>query len=145
MPDFELALLLLMAVAVIVTIARKLGIPYPILLVIAGLVLGFVPGIPQVKLEPELVLVIFLPPLILSAAWQTPVRDLRRNLRAVLLLSVGLVLFTTLIVGLIAYATTPALSLAAAFLLGAIVSPTDALAATTWSTKRSSSRRRTTR
>ncbi len=68
MPDFELALLLLMTVAVIVTIARKLGIPYPILLVIAGLVIGFVPGIPQFKLVPELVLVIFLPPLIFAAA-----------------------------------------------------------------------------
>ena len=131
MPDFELALLLLVAVAVIVTIARKVGIPYPILLVIGGLVLGFVPGIPPVKLEPGLVLVIFLPPLIFSAAWQTPVRDLRQNLGPVLLLSVGLVLFTTLVVGLIAYATNPGLSLAAAFVLGAIVSPTDALAATT--------------
>ena len=131
MPDFELALLLLVAVAAIVTVARKVGVPFPILLVIGGLALALIPGIPHLELEPELVLVIFLPPLILSAAWQTPVRDLRRNIRPVLALSVGLVLFTTLVVGLVAVVANPGLSLTTAFLLGAIVSPTDALAATT--------------
>jgi Na+/H+ antiporter len=130
MAAFELILLLLGLVALIVTLARKIGIPYPILLVIGGLALGLVPGVPSLALDPQLVLVVFLPPLIMSAAWQTPIRDLRANVRPVVLLSVGLVLFTTVVVALVAHAMVPGLPLAAAFALGAIVAPTDAIAAT---------------
>jgi Na+/H+ antiporter len=130
MADFELILLLLFVVALIVTLARKIEIPYPILLVVGGLALGLIPGIPRLALDPQIVLVVFLPPLILSAAWQTPIRDLRANRRPVLLLSVGLVLFTTLVVGLVAKAVVPGIPIAAAFAFGAIVAPTDAIAAT---------------
>jgi CPA1 family monovalent cation:H+ antiporter len=130
-PDFELVLLLLVVVAVIVSISRHVGIPYPILLVIGGIALGVLPGLPDVQLNPELVLVVFLPPLILAAAWRTPIRDVRDNVQPVLLLSVGLVVFTTLVVGGVTAIVVPGLTLAAAFALGAIVSPSDVLAATT--------------
>ncbi|HEY3524223.1 MAG TPA: Na+/H+ antiporter [Candidatus Limnocylindrales bacterium] len=131
MPDFDLILVLLVAVAVIVSIARRIGVAYPILLVIGGIVLGLVPGVPEIDLDPSLVLVIFLPPLVFAAAWETPVRDFRENLVAVLLLSVGLVLFTVAVVGVAALAVVPGLLVAGAFVLGAIVAPSDALAATT--------------
>lgn len=131
MSDFELILVLLVIVAVIVTVARRLHIPYPIMLVIGGLIVGFAPGLPRVTLDPEVVLVVFLPPLILAAAWQTPIRDLKKNIRPVLSLSVGLVLFTTFLVGLVAHAIVPGLELVPALVLGAIVSPPDALAAST--------------
>lgn len=130
MAEFELILLLLVVVAMIVTLARKIEIPYPILLVLGGLALGLLPGIPSLQFDPQLVLVVFLPPLIMSAAWQTPIRDLRANRRPVLLLSVGLVLFTTLVVAMVLRALVPSLPIAAAFAFGAVVAPTDAIAAT---------------
>src|SRR4051794_38638707 len=130
MPEFELVLLLLVAVALIVTLARRLNVPYPILLILGGLVLAAIPQVPDIELDPEVVLVVFLPPLIFAAAWQTPVRDLRRNRRPVLLLSVGLVLFTATLVALALHLLLPSLPLAAAFAFGAIVAPTDAIAAT---------------
>jgi monovalent cation/hydrogen antiporter len=130
-PDFELVLLLLVIIAILVTVARKVGVAYPILLVLGGIAIGLAPGVPSVTLDPQLVLVVFLPPLIFAAAWETPVRDLRENVGKVLLLSIGLVLFTVLVVGVVAAALVPGLALAAALVLGAIVSPSDALAATT--------------
>jgi Na+/H+ antiporter len=131
MPDFDLILLLLVAIAVIVSVARRIGVAYPILLVIGGIAIGLIPGMPEVQLDPSLVFVVFLPPLVFAAAWQTPVRDFRDNLVTVLLLSVGLVLFTVVVVGAAAIAVVPGLVGAAAVVLGAIVAPSDALAATT--------------
>ncbi len=130
MTDFELVLILLAAVAVTTAASRKLGLAAPILLVIVGLGLASLPFFPDVELPPEIVLVFFLPPLLFAAAWQTPLRGLKENRRPILLLSVGLVIFTTLVVGFVISATG-ALTLAAAITLGAIVSPPDALAATT--------------
>ena len=86
---------LFLAVAGLSTLARRLSIPYPILLVIGGLVLGVVPGLPEVELEPDLVLVIFLPPLLFYAAFNSSLRDLRADARAISLTSIGLVLATT--------------------------------------------------
>ena len=126
----EVVLVLALMVALVVTAARKLDLPYPILLVVAGLGLGLVAAFPKVELEPELVLVVLLPPLLFAAAWQTPIRDFRANRRPILLLSVGLVLFTTFVVGFVLQAALPALPLAAALALGAIVAPPDAIAAT---------------
>jgi Na+/H+ antiporter len=127
----ELLLLLLMvAVAGLSILARPLGVPYPILLVLGGLVLGFIPGLPAVELSPELVLVLFLPPLLYVAAFFSSLRDLRADLRAISLSAVGLVLFTMGAVAVTAHALVDGLSWGAAFTLGAIVSPTDALAAT---------------
>jgi CPA1 family monovalent cation:H+ antiporter len=121
---------MLAAVAALVTLARVLGVPYPIFLVLGGLGLGFLPGVPRIELEPELVLLIFLPPLLYSAAFFASLRDLRRNARPITLLSVGLVLATCGAVAVVVHAVVPGLSWEAAFVLGAIVSPTDPVAAT---------------
>jgi CPA1 family monovalent cation:H+ antiporter len=105
-------------------------VPYPILLVLGGLLLGFLPGLPAVELPPELVLVVFLPPLLYQAAFFSTLRDLRADLRAITTTAVGLVLVTMAAVAVTAHALVDGLSWAVAFTLGAIVSPTDALAAT---------------
>jgi CPA1 family monovalent cation:H+ antiporter len=104
-------------------------IPYPILLVVGGSVLGFVPGIPEVELEPDLVLVIFLPPLLFHQAYFSSLRDLRRDMRTITLSAVGLVLVTMAIVAVVLHAVIDGLPWAAAFAFGAIVAPTDPLAA----------------
>src|SRR4029079_12814710 len=102
---------------------------YPILLVLGGLVLGLIPGIPRVRLNPEFIFLFFLPPLLFPAALFTSWREFRANLRPITLLAVGLVLFTTVTVGLLAHYFM-GLPLAAGFVLGAIISPPDAIAAT---------------
>jgi CPA1 family monovalent cation:H+ antiporter len=124
-------LFLLVTVAALTALARVLGVPYPILLVIGGSLVGFAPGVPDVQLEPDLVLLIFLPPLLFNAAYFTSVRDLRAQARPIALSAIGLVLLTTCSVALVAHAAIDGLPWAAAFALGAIVSPTDPLAATT--------------
>jgi CPA1 family monovalent cation:H+ antiporter len=121
---------LLFSVAVLVTAARVLDVPYPIFLVLGGLGLGLIPGIPNIELQPDLVLLIFLPPLLYSASFFTGLRELRQNIRPISLLSVGLVLATALAVALVAHALIDGMSWPAAFVLGAIVSPTDPVAAT---------------
>lgn len=120
---------LLVAVAVLALAARKLHIPYPILFVIAGLLIGLVPGLPRVRLNPDLVFVFFLPPLLYPSALFTSWRDFRANLRPIGLLSVGLVLFTTCTVAWLAHEFM-GMGWAAGFVLGAIISPPDAIAAT---------------
>jgi monovalent cation/hydrogen antiporter len=126
----ELVVGLLIAVAGLAQLARKVEVPGPILFVVGGVLLGFVPGLPKVHLDPDLVFFLFLPPLLYPAALFTSWRDFRANLRPILLLAVGLILFTTLAVGFLAHYFIPDLPLAAAFVLGAIISPTDAIAAT---------------
>jgi monovalent cation/hydrogen antiporter len=121
---------LLFSVAVLVTTARVLDVPYPIFLVVGGLALGLVPGIPNIELEPALVLLIFLPPLLYSASFFADLRELRRNIRPISMLAVGLVLATAVAVALVAHALIDGMSWPAAFALGAIVSPTDPVAAT---------------
>jgi len=125
----ELFLGLLVAIAALSTVARLIGVPYPILLVIGGLVLGLIPGLPDVQLNPDLVLVIFLPPLLYSAAFFASLRDLKADLRAISLLAVGLVIATACGVALIAHALIDGMSWGAAFTLGAVVAPTDPIAA----------------
>jgi CPA1 family monovalent cation:H+ antiporter len=120
---------LLLAVAVLAMLARKSNISYPILFVIGGLVLGLVPGIPKVTLNPDLVFLFFLPPLLFPAALFTSWRDFRANLRPISLLAIGLVLYTTVAVAYLAHYFLN-LPLAAGFVLGAIISPPDAIAAT---------------
>src|SRR3954447_25504844 len=92
---------LLVAVAVLSALATRVGVPYPILLVLGGLVLGFVPGVPDVELEPQLVLVVFLPPLLYASAFFANVRDLRADARTISLLSVGLVVATAVVVAVV--------------------------------------------
>ncbi len=128
----SLAVLLAMlsAIALFATLSKRLDVPYPMLMVIGGLALGFVPGLPHIALPPELVLLIFLPPILMGAAYFTSLRDLRQNLLAIGLLAVGLVAATTLAVGWVAQTLAPGIGWAGAFVLGAIVSPPDAVAAT---------------
>jgi CPA1 family monovalent cation:H+ antiporter len=121
---------LLLAGAGLLLLAPVLRIPYPILLVLGGLALGFVPGVPHLELQPDVVLVAILPPLLYAAAFFTSLRDLRRNARPLSLLAVGLVLATTVSVAAVSHAAIPGLSWPVCFVLGAIVAPTDAVAAT---------------
>jgi monovalent cation/hydrogen antiporter len=121
---------LLTAVGAFLFLAPMTRIPYPILLVLGGLGLSLVPGLPDFELPPEIVLIGFLPPLLYGAAFFTSLRDLRANLRPIGLLSIGLVAATTLVVGVVAHSVIDGLPWSAAFVLGAIVSPTDPIAAT---------------
>jgi CPA1 family monovalent cation:H+ antiporter len=123
-------LALLVAGATLLVLAPITRIPYPILLVLGGLGIGFVPGAPHYQLRPEIVLVGFLPPLLYSGAFFTSLRDLRTNARAISLLAVGLVLATMLTVAAVAHYAIDGLSWPVCFVLGAIVAPTDAVAAT---------------
>jgi monovalent cation/hydrogen antiporter len=126
----ELILVLLVVAAALAIAAQRLRIPYPILLVLGGLGLAFVPGLPAVKIDPELVLLLFLPPLLYAAAWFTSWRDFAANTRPITLLAIGLVVVTTTAVAWIAHAIIPGMGWPVAFVLGAIVSPPDAVAAT---------------
>ena len=124
------ALGLIATVVALAALAPTLRIPYPILLVVGGLLLGFVPGMPEIALEPEVVLIAILPPLLYSAAFFTSLRDLRANVRPIGLLAVGLVVATTVVVAVVAHEFVDGLTWPAAFVLGAVVSPTDPIAAT---------------
>src|ERR1700722_15356111 len=126
----ETVLALLVAMAVLASLARKLGIAYPVVLVLGGLALGLVPGLPAIHPEPDLVFLIFLPPLVYIAATTTALRDLRFNLRPILFLSIGLVLFSVLVVAGVAHATAAGFGWPAAFVLATIVAPTDTVAVT---------------
>ena len=124
-----LLLALMVAVAGLSVLARVVRVPYPILLVLGGLVLGFLPGMPAVELPPELVLVAFLPPLLYWAGFFASPRDLQADARAISMSAVGLVLATAVAVAVTAHAMVEGMTWPAAFALGAIVSPTDPLAA----------------
>jgi Na+/H+ antiporter len=128
--DQLVLLALLAAVAGLMVLAPTLRIPYPILLVLGGLVLGFVPGVPEVTLPPQLVLVGVLPPLLYSGGFFTGLRELRANARPIALLSLGLVAVTMTVVAVVAHAAIDGLGWPAAFVLGAVVAPTDPIAAT---------------
>ena len=126
-----LILALLFSVFMMVMAAQKMKIAYPIFLVLAGLVISLLPGIPDVELDPDLVFLIFLPPLLYEAAWYTSWNDFWRWKRPISLLAFGLVFATSLIVAYVSQALIPGFTLALGFLLGGIVSPPDAVAATT--------------
>jgi Na+/H+ antiporter len=116
--------------AAVAGLARRIRLSAPLLLVAVGLAAAYLPGIPAYTLDPELVLPLVLPPLLYTAALDSSYRGLRANVRPVALLSVGYVLFSTVMVGLIAWAVIPGLPPAAAFVLGAVIAPPDAVAAT---------------
>jgi len=123
-------LLLLLFVVVFAWLARKLGTPYPIVLVVAGLLLGMIPGIPKVSLNPEMVFVVVLPPLLYAAAWLTPWREFKFNLVSICMLAFGLVGFTVFGVAETSHHVFPGFDLRLGFVLGAVVATTDAIAAT---------------
>jgi len=128
--DLVVLLGLLLAATGLLALAPRVGVPYPILLVVGGLAIGIAPGIPNIELPPDAVLIGVLPPLLYSAAFFTGLRDLRANARTISLLAVGLVLTTTLAVAVAAHMVIDGISWGSAFVLGAVVSPTDPLAAT---------------
>jgi CPA1 family monovalent cation:H+ antiporter len=130
MSDLEVFLGLLVVVAALATVARRLRVPPPILMLLGGVALGFIPGIPKVTLDPQVIFLVFLPPLLYVAAVFAPLRDYRTNAAAIGLLAVGLVIATAAAVAATARVFIPSLGWAEAFALGAIVAPPDAVAAT---------------
>src|SRR5712692_7172247 len=125
----EWILVLLAGMAALATLARQLRVPYPILFVLGGAALSFIPGLPRVSIAPDLILLLFLPPLIYIAGVYTPLRDLRASVWDVSVLAIGLVLVTMGAVAVVAHAPIPGLSWATAFVLGAIVAQTDVVVA----------------
>ncbi len=122
-------LLLLLFIVAFGLFARRIGTPYPIVMIIGGLLLGFVPGIPRITLEPDLIFLVVLPPLVYASAWTTSWRDFRFNLVSILFLAFGLVGFTVLGVGLLAPRLLGGFDWRLALVLGAVVAPTDSIAA----------------
>src|SRR5215211_469274 len=129
MDALSAVLAITVAIALLFEIARRISVPYPSLFVLGGLALGLLPGLPRIELEPELVLLVFLPPLLFEAAVETPARDLKTDVWPILRLSVVLVLLTMVAVAIVGHVVI-GLEWAAAFTLGAILGPTDAIAAT---------------
>lgn len=121
---------LVTAILLVAAAANRLGLPPPLALVAVGVLASYLPGVPEVHLEPELVLLGLLPPLLYAEAVQTSLTDFRLNRRTILLLSIGLVVFTTAGVAVVAHALLPDLGWPAAFAIGAVVAPPDAVAAT---------------
>lgn len=126
---FELIVAMFLAVLVLHYLARRLRLPPAVALLVGGGALAFTPGLPTIELNPELVLLIFLPPLLMDGAWFTAHASFRRHLRGILSLAIGAVLFTTGVVALVTKLLVPALPWAACVALGAIVSPPDAVSA----------------
>ena len=122
-------LLLLVLVAAFAVMAERVRLPYPIVLVVAGLGISFVPHMPRIPLSPELVFVIFLPPLLYYSAWNTSWREFQNNLISITMLAVGLVAFTVIGVALVSDHFITALDFKSGFVLGAVVATTDAIAA----------------
>ncbi|HEY8313265.1 MAG TPA: Na+/H+ antiporter [Candidatus Baltobacteraceae bacterium] len=120
---------LLVAIIVLTVIAKQLDTPYPVVFVIGGVLLAFVPNLPQVTLQPDLVFLIVLPPLLFSGGWSTDWYEFKRNVRPIGFLAIGLVVASTLVIGAVAHSLIPAMTWPAAFALGAIVAPPDAVAA----------------
>jgi len=126
---FRLILVLIAVAVLLALLARRLRIPPSAAYVVGGMALALVPDAPHPALDPDLILALFLPPLLQSSAFFTVWRDFRANLRPILLLAIGCVAFTTLIVGVVLKLLVPALPWAACFALGAIISPPDAVSA----------------
>jgi Na+/H+ antiporter len=128
MQALELILILLVVTGALQLVAERYSIPLPALLIMCGLILAVTPGLPRPELDPDIIFLIFIPPLLYWAALTTSLRDLSRNLRSISLLAVGLVLATMIVVAWVAHALVPEMTWASAFVLGAIVSPPDAVA-----------------
>jgi len=126
----QVVMFLVLCSVVLGWLSRRAGLPYPIALVLGGGALSFIPGLPQLDIEPQFLLVLVLPPILYQAALLTSWRDFKANLRPIGLLAIGLVIVTTLAVGVTLKLLIPGIPWAAAFVFGAIVSPPDAVAAT---------------
>src|SRR6187549_2725707 len=127
---FEIVVAMLVGGAALAAVARRIGAPYPALVALAGAALALIPGVPTLTLDPELALTLFVAPVLLDAAFDSSPRDLRANWRPLVGLAIGAVVFTVIIVAIVARLLVPEMSWAAAVALGAIVAPPDAAAAT---------------
>ncbi len=130
MNNISTLLLLLAVVTALAQVTDRIKIPYPVMLVIAGIGIGLIPGLPIISLDSEVVFLLFLPPVLYAAAWNTSLVDFRDSARPISLLAFGCVLFTTTIVACVAHYFIPGFGWAESFVLGAIISPPDAVAAT---------------
>ncbi|HOZ78514.1 MAG TPA: Na+/H+ antiporter [Ferruginibacter sp.] len=130
MQHITVIVLLLFGIAFLGLLSNKYKFPFPIALVIIGVLISVIPGLPVIELSPDVVFIIFLPPLLYAAAWNTSWHDFKANIRPIGLAAVGLVLFTTSLVAVVAHWLIPDIDWPIAFLIGAIVSPPDAVAAT---------------
>ena len=130
MENIGLIIMLLFGITFLGVLSNKYKFSFPIVLVLSGVVISLVPGLPVIALEPEIVFLVFLPPLLYAAAWTTSWHQFKANIRPITLAAFGLVFFTTLLVGVAAHELIPGMSWPLSFLLGAIVSPPDAVAAT---------------
>jgi Na+/H+ antiporter len=129
MENIATVIVLLAVVTALAEVTDKVKIPYPILLVLAGIGIGLVPGLPHIDLDPEVVFLVFLPPVLYAAAWNTSWADFKAAKRPITLLAIGCVIFTMCAVAWIAHMFIPDVGWAEAFVLGAIISPPDAVAA----------------
>ena len=129
MHQSSLIFVLLTSIVIVAVIAKRFELPYPIAFVVGGSALAFVPNVPTFQLDPNWVFLIFLPPLLWAGGWLTDWRTFKENARPIGLLAIGLVVVTTGVVAIVAHALIPALPWASAFVLGAIISPPDAVAA----------------
>jgi Na+/H+ antiporter len=127
MGNVALIIVLLFGITFLAVLSKKYNFPFPIVLVLSGIAISLIPGLPVISIRPEIIFLIFLPPLLHEAAWNTNWHNFRENKRPIMLAAFGLVLFTTLVVGMAAHYFIPNISWALGFLLGAIVSPTDAV------------------
>jgi monovalent cation/hydrogen antiporter len=130
MQNVTIVVVLLFAIAFLAVLSARFKFPFPIILVLSGIVISLIPGLPEITLNPEVVFLIFLPPLLYGAAFNTSWHEFKAALRPIGMASIGLVFFTTGLVGVTAHYLIPGLDWPFAFLLGAIVSPPDAVAAT---------------
>lgn len=129
MGEFKIVIFIMAILISLSAVAHKRKFPYPILLVIAGLIIGFMPGLPNLALDPDVVFVIILPPLLYDAASKTSWHEFRSSIRPISALAISLVFFTTVAVAVTAHYTIPGFTWPLAFVLGAVVSPPDAVAA----------------
>ena len=130
MQNLSIIIILLAIVTALAQVTDRIKIPYPILLVLVGIGIGLVPGLPHVDLNPDIVFLVFLPPVLYAAAWSTSWPDFKESIRPISLLAIGCVLFTTVLVAMVAHYFIPGFGWAESFVLGAIISPPDAVAAT---------------
>ncbi len=130
MSEISTVVFLLFGISFIGLLSRRFKFPLPIALVLCGVCISLIPQLPVITLHPEVVFLIFLPPLLYEAAWKTDWKEFKANLRPIGLAAVGLVIFTTLLVGIAVHWLIPDISWPVCFLIGAIVSPPDAIAAT---------------
>src|SRR5436189_836484 len=130
MQNVTIVVMLLFGIAFLGVLRNRFKFPFPIVLVLSGLAISLIPGLPLITLNPDIVFLIFLPPLLYGAAWNVSWHEFKAAIRPIGLAAIGLVFFTTGLVGITAHYLIPGLGWPFAFLLGAIVSPPDAVAAT---------------